>query len=425
MPEPYNYALNFKQPDLAADFARGMQLGEMSRQNEFELQQKQQAMALAQQKQLEQQRMQEEILRASENPTPDALLRLTIRYPELGTKFKDSIASLSERELSNVKGQAWSVYSALEQGKKDQAIQFLKNIEDSATNSGMTGHAQGAKVQREMLERADTGEVGDNAVRIGIGTFLASVDPDNYKKYMEERRYQAKAPSELKEAESKAAEAAVKAKFAESKAVQDLEKDGWDIEKLKNDMDISKQNSKIALMNTSLARETNELKRKELGLKIQDAQEKRDETIRGKASEAESTAATIDNMLSTANLALNTPKWIQTKSTGPIVSKLPTADSDVADFQETIETLKSQVFLSQVKSMKGMGALSDAEGKKLQTGLQSLELRQSREKLMSNVGEIQRLMRKARKTLSEKYGIPMPEEDVRPGAEERVITGDQ
>lgn len=51
--------------------------------------------------------------------------------------------------------------------------------------------------------------------------------------------------------------------------------------------------------------------------------------------------------------------------------------SKAADFRTELDTMKSQVFLPMVQSMKGMGALSNAEGEKLTAAIGNLSTRQS------------------------------------------------
>ncbi len=49
-----------------------------------------------------------------------------------------------------------------------------------------------------------------------------------------------------------------------------------------------------------------------------------------------------------------------------IRSAFPTVPgSDAANFEARLDTFKAQTFLPMVQSLKGMGALSDAEGKKI------------------------------------------------------------
>jgi len=219
------------------------------------------------------------------------------------------------------------------------------------------------------------------------------------------------------EAQAKAHAAGVKARFSESKAAQDLAKGGWDIAKLQSDIGLGRQNASIALMNAQLSKEKNELKKQELQQKIVDTEMKRDAALGAKTAEVSSGRATIDNFLNTADKVVNAPDDVYESATGTVSSVLPTYDQDVADFEETLKTLSSQAFLSQVPSMKGLGALTEAEGKKLEASLANLSLRQSPEKLRANVQEAQRLMLKARSTLSDKFGVPdvMPD---RPAAQE-------
>ena len=264
-------------------------------------------------------------------------------------------------------------------------------------------------------------EVNPQAALSHIGLVLSATDPDRWGKMMNESRSAEIAPANLSEAQAKAHAAGVKAKFAESKAAQDYAKQGWDIAKLQSDIGLGRQNASIALMNAQLSKEKNELKKKELQQKLADTEMKRDAALGAKTAEVSSGRATIDNFLNTADKVVNAPDDVYESATGTVSSVLPTYDQDVADFEETLKTLSSQAFLSQVPAMKGLGALTEAEGRKLEASLANLSLRQSPEKLRANVQEAQRLMLKARSTLSDKFGVPdvMPD---RPAAQEATET---
>ena len=84
---------------------------------------------------------------------------------------------------------------------------------------------------------------------------------------------------------------------------------------------------------------------------------------------------------------------------GPIRGKLPTVTGSSADAESAIETLKSQVFLQQIKNMKGMGALSVSEGDKLTASVANLSLTQSPERLQKNIEYIEETTRKAMEKL--------------------------
>lgn len=197
MPDPYNYFQGFQQPDLASSFTQGIQLGEMARQRELEQMKLRQQIMLAEQQKKEREAMQGELLSVAENPTLEDIRRLVIKHPSLSAPYKEVMSSLSEDQQAETKKQGWNVFTALTNGRKDLAIEILSKAEQSARNAGKTAQADGAKLQRELLEKPETGEAGDRAVMLGAGTFLASIDPTNYDKYMKSQIEAAKAPAEL------------------------------------------------------------------------------------------------------------------------------------------------------------------------------------------------------------------------------------
>lgn len=205
-------------------------------------------------------------------------------------------------------------------------------------------------------------------------------------------------------------------KRAAAQDIRQAEMQGWNITKLQSDMRIAQQNANIAAMNARIASEGNQIKRRELVLKVQEMEQKRDESVRAKLTEASTAAAQSDNLLNTVEKALKMSTAGKdkfgkpiftgtiTSATGPVSSRMPTISQDVADFEETIDTLGSQITMSRIGEMKG--ALSDKDLATLKSSLQSLSLRQSPERLVENLFEIQRLTQKARKTTMDKFGAP-------------------
>jgi len=138
----------------------------------------------------------------------------------------------------------------------------------------------------------------------------------------------------------------------------------------------------------------------------------------------------MDNLLNTADRALQgwgrtkdgkvdvtKPKGYVESATGPISTRLPTLSQETADFEELIETLGSQAFLSQVEKMRGLGALTEREGAALRAALTNLSLRQSPERLGQNLLEAQRLILKARNEVANKFGVKAePDRPAGPGA---------
>jgi len=303
------------------------------------------------------------------------------------------------------------IIAAINSGSPDIAQKILTDRAAAARNSGDEERAKAYETNAQLIKLRPAEAAATYQTIIAAlpgGDKITEIAG----KISEEGRKAAMAPAQLTEAQAKAQSAAVAANFAESGAVLDLQKKQWDISKIQNDMDIQRQNTKIAALNAGLKQETNDLKRQQMQAKLDEAKIKRDEVVRERVSSAESGRASIDNMINTVDKALgmmDKPLLIGTvgsRAAGTISSITPTFDADVANFEETIKTIGSQAFLAQVPSMKGLGALTEAEGKKLEAALVNLSLRQDETQLKANLKEAQRLILKARSALSSKYGVP-------------------
>ena len=79
---------------------------------------------------------------------------------------------------------------------------------------------------------------------------------------------------------------------------------------------------------------------------------------------------------------------------GTIKGRSPTFSNESANAERAIETLKDQAFLTQIKQMKGMGALSEKEGDRLASSIANLSLTQSPERLQRNLEYIESTMTK-------------------------------
>lgn len=342
----------------------------------------------------------------SPNPTAQDYTRMASLLPE-----KDAASMRANWDMLSKDRQqkdllaSGQVMAAFNSGSPEIGLQILRDRAEAAKNSG---DAQQAKAYDAWAKIA---EINPKMAARSIGVMVSQLPGgdkviEGVTKLGSEAREEELAPLKLSEQQSSAQKAAVAARFAESNAVQDLAKKGWDIQKIQSDMQIAKMNANIAAANAATAKEGNALKRQELQLKVEDMIGKRDDAVKTKAAEVESARFNIDNMLNTAEQVLKFDKSVVNRATGPVASKMPTLTPKSADFEALIETLGSQAFMSQLPNMKGMGALSNAEGEKLQASLQNLSTKQSSESLMRNVQEAQRLLLKVRKNVATRYGVP-------------------
>lgn len=104
--------------------------------------------------------------------------------------------------------------------------------------------------------------------------------------------------------------------------------------------------------------------------------------------------ASFDTMLGTLDRLSNHAGLA--RSVG-VYGALPTMPgSDSANFQAELETFKSQAFIPMVAQLKGMGALSDAEGKKLSAAVGALDPKMGEKAFRESIGRIIADMKAAR-----------------------------
>ncbi len=128
--------------------------------------------------------------------------------------------------------------------------------------------------------------------------------------------------------------------------------------------------------------------------KVEENKLKREAKEEGSNQAKASQLASFDTMLGTLDrLSKHTGL---ARSVG-VYGALPTMPgSDSANFQAELETFKSQAFIPMVSQLKGMGALSDAEGKKLSAAVGALDPKMGEKAFRESVGRIMTDMQAAR-----------------------------
>ena len=198
----------------------------------------------------------------------------------------------------------------------------------------------------------------------------------------------------------------------------------------KQELEMQREKAKLDALMKAEQQQTNEIKKQELQLKIQqqeqklaDTEKERETQFREKSAALESGLQSTDNLIFTLDRILSTPLDVVKSATGPISTKLPTLSQETADFEELVGAFDAQAFVAQIPLLKGSGALSDAEGKKLSAALQNLSLRQSDKRLIENVRIAKELMTKARANLSKKYGetTQQPQTQRQPSSSQDVV----
>jgi cytochrome c1 len=430
--EPINYLTQVVDPFVQA--TQGLKLGS----DITELQQKQ---ALIVQQQQQQQLAAQEQARFFAKPNPtmrDALQFASVLPKDRADALRPYIENFSKEQQQGVLKANGQILSAL-QVKPETGIKLLRDYATAQRNSGdeaeaslyeriadaaadpergpgmafkslvtVTARIPGAKEMFETIDKASTTAISEAKAPAELRKKLADASEAETKARVAfetatDDIAKAKALREYEEA--KAAKEAVAAEFARPKAVLDVQQQAATLRKTDADILIAQENNRIAALNAAQAKETNALRRQELQQKIDDATKTRDAADRDQKATLASQVSDIDNFLNTATRVVNTPKDVIKSATGPITSRLPTLSAGVSDFESLVETLGSQAFITQIPKIKGVGALSEREGDKLQASLQNLSLKQSPERLVENVNEAVRLLTKARANITARSGL--------------------
>lgn len=161
----------------------------------------------------------------------------------------------------------------------------------------------------------------------------------------------------------------------------------------------SRANNAATIANSAAnARMVDERAREFNATKVEENNLKREEKQRAADLAKGGQIASFDTMLGTLDRLAKHPGL---KRSVGVMSKLPTMPgSDSANFQAELETFKSQAFVPMVAQLKGMGALSDAEGRKLTAAVGALDPNMGEKAFRESIDRIMRDMEAARARVS-------------------------
>lgn len=368
---PIDYSIDVKSPIENA--VAGLQAGGAIRNTLLQQQQQQQQMQL-------QQQMQTDLAKLAGNPNATAqdYAGMMVKYPQLSEHFKRSFDVLNGDQQQTTLSDATQAYAALQSGKPDIAVNLLKDKANAYRNSGNEGQA------KKLETLAQTIEINPNAGKTSTALMLSSImGPEKFATTFstlgDQQRAQELQPGKLAEtnanasiAESNALIKSVEASNAPTKTQLENTKTAADIEATKLKGQIDALDVQIKQANSETDRGRLQLERDKLNGELQ-------VKLGAQQSDTQNQLDTVNNSLATVNGILKHPIMQSSfgvgSTIGKIASKIPGTDNK--DFDAMLDTLKSQQFLTAAKEMKGMGALSDAEGARIERAVASLDRDQS------------------------------------------------
>lgn len=162
------------------------------------------------------------------------------------------------------------------------------------------------------------------------------------------------------------------------------------------------------VLDRQIARETNQIKLDELKQKQADVRQKAEIAKADRQAAAQGAVDTFSTALDSLGEIEKSPGL--SKAVG-VRSAFPTVPgSDAANFEARLDTFKAQTFLPMVASLKGMGALSDAEGKKLSDAVGALSPKMSEDAFRSSIGKIRTQLESKLGTVKKQFDYQEPVE---------------
>ncbi|WP_151753026.1 hypothetical protein [Acinetobacter soli] len=383
MAQPNNYILDLPNPmdtvqkSFSYGFNTAAQVEEVKlKQEQLALQKKQQA------------QMQADLANLASNPSPEGYAKVMTMYPQLSENLKRAYDTMDDGKRKAVFNTSSQVFAALSNQQPDIAKQVLT---DQATAYENAGNTKDASVARGIIKLIDT---DPDAARASVGMLMAGTDPDKFKDVWTALGSEQRA-NEMQPVELAQKKAQTKKIIAETNDIPLAAKDRRD--------GVTNQGKQIEYDNQykydKLSQDQQQfydgLNQKEK-LEAQKLRMSKNETSTQKTERLEkvngfSSAAT--NAAATARLAaelINDYKKLS-DSTGAgywnaAMRGIPgTAEYN---FAKRVDTLRSQAFLIGAQGLRGLGAMTEAEGKKVTEALGNLDLSQSTDQVAKQLAMI-------------------------------------
>lgn len=390
--DPINYISQVQNPFQSV--LQGYQGGAAIRND---VQQQEQYRA-AQQAAMAQRQQQAEVLNSlisNRNATASDYANASLLVPGLKDQLKQSWEMKSSDQQQSQLRDVGQIYAAASNNRPDLAAKML---DERATAQ----EAAGASKQEVQALRAQAQTIlaHPEFARATVGMILASL-PGGEKIISsattmgKEQREAGMYPTELRKGRAEAALTEGKAGITAVEAANAPVRVGLENANIESTIQDRAAGQDIARGQLGVAQENAMTGRGNLVLD----QQKQTATM-GEKKKTESLAAqdqidTINSSLSSVQALAKHPSidLMVGSYTGKLNSNIP--GSSRKDIEALVDTVKSQQFLTGIKQMSGMGALSNAEGDKIGSAVASLSLDQSPKAFKNALGVIQSTLEKA------------------------------
>lgn len=339
------------------------------------------------------------------------------RDKEFQQAYGNAYASGDRTAMRNLAAQYPEQIEAVRSGMKfvdDDQRNTVGNLAAGARLAAASPEAMGAWLQNNA---ADLQRVGLDPVEVaqtyqqnpqGFGEFadhlgMAALGPDQYfaaqDKIVGQQQNQQKIEESIRSA---------KAGEALTARGQDITIRGQNIsaQNAALSREIQRAELQDKVLDRQISRETNQIKLEDLKQKQLDVRSKADAARADRQAAAQGAVDTFSTALDSLSEIESSPGL---KKAVGFNSAFPTVPgTDAANFEARLDTFKAQTFLPMVASLKGMGALSDAEGKKLSDAVGALSPKMSEDAFRSSIGKIRTQLENKLGTVKRQFDYQEP-----------------
>ena len=173
-----------------------------------------------------------------------------------------------------------------------------------------------------------------------------------------------------------------------------------DREKFEYGKQQNKLDREAKILDNQLKKAKTEAQTQQVQQKIEENQSKKESLQRQKISDAQSSLAQAQDTVNLINRITSSEGFssaVGAQGASSLFGLLdqPIGGTDAADTAALLETLESKNFLNAIQQMRGLGALSDAEGKKVSSAIQNLSRNQSEKQLRNNLNQVVEITNRA------------------------------
>lgn len=394
MVQPINYMLDVQNPIQTAmtGLTQGMQIGQFM-----------QAKELAQKEALQKEQMQQSLAEfaARPNKTADDYANIMAQYPALAEDFQRSYNVLDTGRQQSTFKTASRVYSAAAGGRVDIAKSIL---ETEALGYENAGDKTTADQMRTLAKMADESPEG---FMTSTGLFLASANPDKFKDVLGAQNQNQILPEEINLKKAQTDKTKAEAEKTETETLWYGDKTQAEIDNLESQVEDRQtgrvlEQQKMQLQNDQFYAnldqnqqqfyETLNQEERKIAQTVFNVKEKPEQRME-RLEKTQNFADVAKNAAGTAQLAaqlVNDYKALGDATGAGVWNMARRAIPGTAEynFSRRVDALKSQAFLVSAEKMRGLGSLTESEGKKLENAISSLDLNQSTDQVARSIAEV-------------------------------------